>query len=154
MNEFEMSSILYYADFLSLQYQDQPCTDSCKYFFIHGVPMNIAYIINQQPVYDINNKWFQKSLKEYSMLKSKYGYDGAQSFLKNICNLGVSGSVNDTQMMKYIHRYDDKQERDKAFKQFKINKNNKKYSHFITNDDGEIVEEQCTKYIAHAKQNG
>ena len=154
MNEFEMSSILYYADFLSLQYQDQPCTDSCKYFFIHGVPMNIAYIINQQPVYDINNKWFQKSLKEYSMLKSKYGYDGAQSFLKNICNLGVSGSVNDTQMMKYIHRYDDKQERDKALKQLKINKNNKKYSHFITNDDGEIVEEQCTKYIAHAEQNG
>lgn len=154
MNEFEMSSILYYADFLSLQYQDQPCTDSCKYFFIHGVPMNIAYIINQQPVYDINNKWFQKSLKEYSMLKSKYGYDGAQSFLKNICNLGVSGSVNDTQMMKYIHRYDDKRERDNAFEQFKINKNNKKYSHFITNDDGEIVEEQCTKYIAHAEQNG
>lgn len=88
------------------------------------------------------------------MLKSKYGYDGAQSFLKNICNLGVSGSVNDTQMMKYIHRYDDKRERDNAFEQFKINKNNKKYSHFITNDDGEIVEEQCTKYIAHAEQNG
>lgn len=153
MNEFEMSSILYYADFLSLQYQDQPCTDSCKYFFIHGVPMNIAYIINQQPVYDINNKWFQKSLKEYSMLKSKYGYDGAISFLKNICNLGVAGSVNATQMMKYIHRYDEKSERDKAFMRFKQNRSKKIYTHITRNDDGEITQEQCSKYVAHAERN-
>lgn len=88
------------------------------------------------------------------MLKQKYGYDGAQSFLKNICNLGVSGSVNDTQMMKYIHRYDDKQERDRAFKKFKINKQKKNYIHITSNDDGEIVEEECTKYVAHAERNG
>ena len=43
MNQFEMSAVLYYADFLSLQYQNKPCTEQCKYFFIHGVPVNIAY---------------------------------------------------------------------------------------------------------------
>jgi len=28
------------------------------------------------------------------MLKDKYGDEGALSFLDNICNLGVAGSVN------------------------------------------------------------
>ena len=153
MNQLEMSAILYYADFLSLQYQDRPCTESCKYFFVHGVPMNIAYLINQEPVYDVDNQWFQKSLKEYSMLKHKFGDDGAISFLKNICNLGVAGSVNATQMMKYIHRYDEKLERDKAFMRFKQNRSKKIYTHITRNDDGEITQEQCSKYVAHAERN-
>lgn len=29
-----------------------------------------------------------------------------------------------------------------------------KYTHLTRNDDGEIVEEECTKYIAHAERNG
>lgn len=53
--------------------------------------------------------------------------------------------------MKYIHRYDDKQERDKAFKLFKINKKNKKYTHTVINDDGKIIEEECSKYVAHSE---
>lgn len=153
MGQLEMSAILYYADFLSLQYQDRPCTESCKYFFVHGVPMNIAYLINQEPVYDVDSQWFQKSLKEYSMLKHKFGDDGAISFLKNICNLGVAGSVNATQMMKYIHRYDEKLERDKAFMRFKENRSKKIYTHITRNDDGEITQEQCSKYVAHAERN-
>lgn len=87
------------------------------------------------------------------MLKHKFGEDGAMSFIKNLCNLGVAGSVNATQMMKYIHRYDDKQERDKAFRTFKFNRSKAKYTHLIHNDDGEIVEEECTKYVAHAERN-
>lgn len=154
MNQAEMSAILYYADFLSLQYQDRPCTEQCKYFFIHGTPINIAYIIDQEPVYDIDNQWFQKSLKEYSMLKHKFGEEGVQSFIKNLCNLGVAGAVNATQMMKYIHRYDDKTQRDKAFRAFKYNRSKKKYMHITRNDDGEIIEEECSKYVAHAEQNG
>lgn len=47
-------------------------------------------------------------------------------------------------MMKYIHRYDDKQERDKSFRMFKYNRSKAKYTHLIYNDDGEIVEEECT----------
>lgn len=88
------------------------------------------------------------------MLKHKFGEDGAQSFIKNLCNLGVAGAVNATQMMKYIHRYDEKQERDKAFRLFKLNRSKKKYTHLTHNDDGEIIEEECSKYVAHAEQNG
>lgn len=153
MNEFEMSAVLYYADFLSLQHSNKPCTESCKYFYIHGVPMNIAYIIQQQPVYNPDNQWFKKSLEEYSLLKQKYGIDGVSSFLKNICNLGVAGAVNATQMMKYIHRYDSVEERNKAFRLYKINRIKKKYTHLTRNNDGETVEEECTKYIAHADRN-
>ena len=153
MNQFEMSAVLYYADFLSLQYSNKPCTESCKYFFIHGVPMNIAYIIDQEPVYDVDDQWFQRSLKEYSMLKHKFGQEGAISFTKNICNLGITGSVNATQMMKYIHRYDEKQERDKAFRLFKINRSKKKYTHITRNDDGDITQEQCSKYVSHAERS-
>lgn len=85
------------------------------------------------------------------MLKCKYGEEGVKSFLKNICNLGIAGSVNATQMMKYIHRYDEKYERDKAFRLFKINRSKKKYTHIIHNDDGEVIEEECSKYVAHAE---
>ena len=153
MNQFEMSSVLYYADFLSLQYANKPCTEQCKYFFIHGSPVNIAYIVDQEPVYDVDNQWFQKSLREYSMLKHKFGEEGAISFAKNICNLGIAGSVNATQMMKYIHRYDEKEERNKAFRLFKQNRSKQRYTHLTRNDDGEIVEEECSKYVAHAEQN-
>lgn len=152
MNDFKMSAILYYADFLSLQHANKPVTQTCKYFYIHGVPMNIAYIVDQQPIYDVEDPWLQKSIKEYSMLKDKFGEDGVLSFINNICNLGVAGSVNATQMMKYIHRYDDKDERNKAFKAYKTNYRNQKYTHLIHNDDGDIVEQECTKYIAHAEQ--
>ncbi len=55
-------------------------------------------------------------------------------------------------MMKYIHRYDDKDERNKAFKAFKINRSKQRYKHLIHNDDGDIVEQPCTKYVAHAEQ--
>lgn len=36
---------------------------------------------------------------------------------------------------------------------FKFNRSKVKYTHLIHNDDGEIVEEECTKYVAHAEQN-
>ena len=52
--------------------------------------------------------------------------------------------------MKYIHRYDEKQERDKAFRLFKANRAKKKYTHLTRNDDGEVIEEECSKYVAHA----
>lgn len=54
-------------------------------------------------------------------------------------------------MMKYIHRYDEKRERDKAFRAFKYNRSKKKYTHITKNDDGEIIEEECSKYVAHAE---
>lgn len=151
MNNFEISAILYYADFLSLQHANKPVTDSCKYFYIHGVPMNIAYIVGHEPVYDIDNQWVKKSFEEYTMLRSKYGEEGVLSFINNLCNLGVAGAVNSNQMMKYIHRYDDADQRKEAFKAYKKNKANKVYTHMTRNDEGDLVEEECSKYVAHAE---
>lgn len=46
MNEAELSTILYYADLLALKQSSTTVTDNCKYFFVHGVPMNISFIVN------------------------------------------------------------------------------------------------------------
>lgn len=149
MNEFELSAILFYGDFLSLKNISKPLTESCKYFYIHGVPMNISLILNQKPIYDMDNMYFKQALEQYTILKNKYGEDGVLTFIDNICNLGVAGSVNAIQMLKYIHRYDDKDQRDTAFGIYKHNRKNKKYTHKVRNNDGDIVEEECSKYINH-----
>lgn len=57
MNNIELNAILYYADFLSLKNTNHPVTDNCKYFFIHGCPVNSAFIVNLEPVYDINDPY-------------------------------------------------------------------------------------------------
>lgn len=51
MTHIELNAILYYADFLSLKHACHPVTDNCKYFFIHGCPMNSAYIVDMEPEY-------------------------------------------------------------------------------------------------------
>lgn len=153
MNEVELSAILYYADFLSLKNTSTTVTDSCKYFFVHGVPMNVRFIINQLPTFDQKNEWFQQSIKEYTMLKDKYGDEGALSFLDNICNLGVAGSVNAIQMLKYIHQYSDNWQRNKAFKTYKEFLKSKKYTITTINDKDELEERECTKYVAHFTEN-
>lgn len=153
MNEFELSAVLYYADFLSLQETSTTVTDICKYFYIHGVPVNAAFILNLQPQYDINNKYFKRSYDEYQMIKAKYGNEGALSFLDNICNLGVAGAVNGIQMLKYIHRYSSSQERNAAFRKYKNFKSNMKYTHKVCGDNGLEIKE-CSMYVAHHEQAG
>jgi hypothetical protein len=46
MNNIELNAVLYYADFLSLKAINQPVTDNCKYFFIHGAPINSLFILD------------------------------------------------------------------------------------------------------------
>jgi len=55
MNNIELNAILYYADFLSLKARSYPVTDNCKYFYIHGAPINSAFILNLEPLYDEND---------------------------------------------------------------------------------------------------
>ena len=151
MNNFELSSILYYADFLSMQETSTTVTDTCKYFYIHGVPINAAFILDLQPQYNVNNKYFKKAYDEYQLIKSKFGDKGVWSFLDNICNLGVAGSVNGIQMLKCIHRYSDKRERDAAFRKYRQFKNNYKYTHIIQGENGP-EERECSKYVAHVEE--
>lgn len=57
MNNIEFNSILFYADFLSLKDISQPVTDNCKYFFVYGCPVNSAFILNAEPIYDPENRY-------------------------------------------------------------------------------------------------
>ena len=149
MNEAELSAILYYADLLSMKSTSHPITNNCKYFFVHKTPMHISFIVNQLPQFDKEDQYFQQSLNEYRMLTDKYGNDGAMSFINNLCNLGVAGSVNGLQMLKYIHRYTDNYNKYKAFKEYKQYIKDQKYAFQSKNDDGEIETRSCTKYIAN-----
>ena len=149
MNEAELSAILYYADLLSMKSTSHPITNNCKYFFVHKTPMHISFIVNQLPQFDKEDQYFQQSLNEYRMLTDKYGNDGAMSFINNLCNLGVAGSVNGLQMLKYIHRYTDNYNKYKAFKEYKQYIKDQKYTFQSRNDDGELETRPCTKYIAN-----
>lgn len=149
MNEAELSAILYYADLLSMKSTSHPITNNCKYFFVHKTPMHISFIVNQLPQFNKEDQYFQQSLNEYRMLTDKYGNNGAMSFINNLCNLGVAGSVNGLQMLKYIHRYTDKYNKYKAFKEYGQYIKNQKYTFQSRNDDGELETRPCTKYIAN-----
>lgn len=58
LNNIELNIILYYADYLSLKELSIPVTDNCKYYYIHGYPMNSAYIVGLEPFYDSENPYY------------------------------------------------------------------------------------------------
>lgn len=124
MNNIELNAILYYADFLSLKETDHPITDNCKYFFIHGAPINSLFILNMTPEYDEDNPYFKQAKFEYETIKNKYGEDGVESFIDDICRIKACGTVNAIQMLNYIHQYSNKKVRKSAFIQYNNWKNN------------------------------
>lgn len=152
MNQLELSSILFYADFLSLQETSTTVCDTCKYFFVFGVPMNVCMIAGVEPQYDVDNKYFQRAYKEYVILRDKFGQEGINSFLDGICNLKATGSVSAEQMLKYIHRFDTKKVRKRAFEKYYKSKENQTYKHIIQGLNG-LEEHECSKYVAHAEQS-
>jgi len=111
MNEIELNAVLFYADFLSLKATSKSVTDNCKYFYIHGVPINSCFILNLKPIYDESNKFFQQAKVEYELIKEKYGDEGVESFIDDICCIRSCGSVDARRMLKCIHQYSNKKER-------------------------------------------
>jgi hypothetical protein len=103
MNKVELNAILYYADFLSLKATCHPVTDTCKYFFIYGAPMNSAFILGLEPIYDKDNEYFKQAKAEYEIIKDKFGESGVESFIDDICCIKACGSVNAEQMLNCIH---------------------------------------------------
>lgn len=152
MNEIELSAVLFYADFLSLEHSNQTVTDTCKYYWIYGVPINACIIAGVQPEYDINNYYFQQAYKEFMIIEDKFGIDGIYSFLGDLCNLRITGSVNAEQMLKYIYRFDTKKKRNKAFEKYRKFIKNQTYKHITYGIDGP-EETECTKYVAHTEQS-
>lgn len=64
-----------------------------------------------KPVYDENNRFFQQAKIEYEVIRDKFGDDGVESFIDDICSIKASGSVNAEQMLKNIHHFSTKNER-------------------------------------------
>ena len=147
MNHIELNAILYYADFLSLKDISKPVTDNCKYFFIHQCPINSAYILGLEPEYDKDSIYFQQAETEYTIIRDKYGDDGVASFIDDICSIKACGSVDGEMMLKCIHQYSHKRQRKTAFNIFHNWENNRKYTHIITNEQGDPIEAECTEFV-------
>lgn len=152
MNHIELNAILFYSDFLSLKAISQPVTDNCKYFYIHGVPINSAFILNLQPEYDEQNRYFRQAAVEYELIKNKYGDEGIESFIDDICSIRACGCVDAERMLKCIHQYSSKKERKEAFGIYYDWKNSQVYTHLTINDDGDPQEKECSKYVYHAER--
>lgn len=152
MNNIELNAILFYADYMSLKDICQPVTDNCKYFYIHGCPINAAYIINLEPEYDETNKYFIQAYSEYQLIKNKYGEEGIESFIDDICAIRACGSVNAEQMLTRIHQFSDKKSRKKAFGLYYEWRDKQQYSHLTINEDGDPQEKQCTRYVSHTER--
>lgn len=152
MNHIELNAILFYSDFLSLKDIGQPVTDNCKYFYIHGVPINSAFILGLEPEYDAQNKYFQQALAEYSTIKDKYGEEGVETFIDEICCIKACGCVDAIRMLNCIHQYSSKHERKQAFNMYNTWKNDQIFYHTAINEDGDPQKIECTKYVYHAER--
>ena len=152
MNNIELNAILYYADFLSLKAVNHPITDNCKYFFIHGAPINSLFILNLEPLYDEQNEYFQQAKTEYEVIKDKFGDEGVESFVDDVCCIKACGSVNAEAMLKCIHQYSTKKQRKEAFREYYNWKNSQIYTHITINEDGDPQETECTAYVYHAER--
>ena len=151
MNDLELNAILYYADFLSLQHQNHPVTDNCKYFFIHGCPINSAYIVDLEPEFNPDDEYFVQATQEFYAIKDKYDDEAVMSFIDDICSIRACGSVDAEQMLKCIHRFSNKHERKLALNEYHEWKKQQFYSHLTINENGDPQETQCTKYFKHAE---
>lgn len=150
LNNIELNAVLYYADFLSLKETSTPVTDTCKYFFVYNSPINCACVDNHFPFYCKDSKYFKQSASEYIVLKEKFGEDGVLSFIDNIANLAACGCVDGKDMLKCIHRYSTRGDRNKALKKYETWCRSLKYQHLIKDDEGKPKWQECSKYVAHA----
>lgn len=151
MTQIELNAILYYADFLSLKSESHPVTDNCKYFFIHGCPINSAYIVDLEPEYDQENQYIIQAVQEFQAIQDKYDDEAAMSFIDDICSIKACGSVDAEQMLKCIHQYSTKYERKMALNQYKDWLKKQKYTHITLNENGDPQETECSRYVKHAE---
>ena len=151
MNHAELNSILYYADFLSLKAISQPVTDNCKYFFIFGCPINSAYILGLEPIYDPQNQYIIQAYQEYNQIKEHYSEEAVESFIDDICFIRSCGMVDARRMLQQIHFFSTKVERKQAFKEYEKWEKSNKYVHQVKDEDGNTIEVECTKFFKHAE---
>ena len=152
MNQLELNAILFYADFLSLKEISQPVTDNCKYFYIYGVPINSCFILDLEPMYDEDNPYFKQAKTEYEIIKNKYGDEGVETFIDEICCIRACGSVDANRMLKCIHQFSTKKERKQAFTTYNNYKNSQQYKLITINGEGNPEEKTCSSYVYHVER--
>ena len=152
MSQVEQSAVLFYADYLRLEAEQRTVTDNCRYFFVHGVPMNACYIAGVEPFYDETNQYYIQALHEYETLKSVYGKDGVMSFIEDICILKTRGMTDAEKMLTHIFQYCYYKKLKSAIAKYRRWKNNITYRHIIKNDDGNPQLARCSAQIAHVEK--
>ena len=148
----EWSTILFRADCLSLQATNTSVTDTCKYFFIHGAPINSCYIAKVEPFYDIQNEYLQQAITEYNLIKNSFGEDGIYSYIGEIACIRACGALNAERILQHLYRFAKGKKLQKAIQRYNIWKNNLSYKHVIKNDEGESVIAKCGKELAHVEK--
>ena len=151
MTDIELNAILFYADYLSLKAISQPVTDNCKYFFIYECPVNAAFILNLEPIYDPENKYLLEAYNQYMLIREQYDDQAAMSFIDDICFIRACGMVDAERMLQQIHMFSTKQERKQAFKEYKEWKKNRIYTHQILDENGNPQQTRCTQYVKHSE---
>ena len=56
-------------------------------------------------------------------------------------------------MLRSIHQFSNKWERNQAFSTYYTWKNNKKYTHSTINEDGKLEEHECSMYTYHVERS-
>ena len=146
------SYVLFYADYLSLRETYTPVTDNCKYYYIMGMPINCTKMVNSEPVYDVQNKYYIQAYQELTQIRNKVGLQALATFIRDLCNVFALGCINGEQMLKCILCYDSSKLRKKAINKYKQHMKDIQYTHIIKNDDGENISEPCSKYVYHVDQ--
>ena len=117
-----------------------------------GMPINCTKIVNSEPVYDVQNKYYVQAYQELTQIRNKVGLQALASFIRDLCNVFALGCINGEQMLKCILCYDSSKVRKKAITKYKEYMKNIKYTQNVRDDDGNIIQEPCTKYIYHTNQ--
>lgn len=151
MNIIELSAILYYADFLALKMENRTVTDNCKYMFICSTPINSAYVIDKDPFYDPEDKYYIQAYTEYNSIKDKFGQEGALDFVSNLCDIQALGVINAKQMLGVIFRFSNKYERNQAMQRYEGWKSRQHYTHLVIDEDNQVRKE-CSRYVARQEQ--
>ncbi|WP_277045335.1 hypothetical protein [Sharpea azabuensis] len=125
-------------------------TDNCKYYYLYGAPINVAYICDSKPFYDEEDKYYIQSIKEITAIINKAGIDEATNFVNAICNVRAMGVVDANLMLKQIHQFSTQIDRNTAFSDYNRWISSQKYSCIYTNEHGDSVRQVCTRYIAHS----
>lgn len=105
-----------------------------------------------KPEYDEDNQYFKQARAEYEIIRDKFGDEGVQTFIDDVCCIKACGSVDAERMLKCIHQFSNKRERRQAFNAYNTWRDNQVYTHITINENGDPQEKTCSKYVYHAER--